>query len=74
MNLGNYCILYRHRLFCQTTKQPLNNFEPQKPWKYKQSWGQRPDPNSLEKTKCKKNKSSTTKGICCEIKEGCLQR
>ena len=49
MNLENYCILRRHRLFVQTTKQPLNNFEPQKPWKYKQFWGLRPDPSCLEK-------------------------
>ena len=31
-NLENYCIPHRHRLFGQTTKQPLKNFEPQKPW------------------------------------------
>ena len=49
MNLENYCIPSRHRLFGQTTKQPLNNFEPQKPWKYKQFWGLRPDPSCLEK-------------------------
>ena len=49
MNLENYCILRRHRLFGQTTKQPLNNFEPQKPWKYKQFRGMRPDPSCLDK-------------------------
>ena len=49
MNLENYCIPRRHRLFDQTTKQPLNNFEPQKPWKYNQFWGLRPDPSCLEK-------------------------
>ena len=26
-------------LLGQTTKQPLCNFEPRKPWKYKQNWG-----------------------------------
>ena len=49
MNLENYCILRRHRLFGQTTKQPLSNFEPQKPRKYKQFWGLRPNPSSLGK-------------------------
>ena len=49
MDLENYCIPRRHRLFGQSTKQPLNNFEPQKPWKYKQFWGLRPDPSCLEK-------------------------
>ena len=39
LNLENYCIPYRHRLFCQTTKQPLNKFEPQK------RLGLRPDPS-----------------------------
>ena len=33
LNLENYSIPRRHRLFGQTTKQPLNNFELQKPWK-----------------------------------------
>ena len=28
MNLENYCIHRRHRLFGQTTKQPFNNFDP----------------------------------------------
>ena len=30
-------------LLGQSTKQPLSNFEPWKPWKYKQLWGLRPD-------------------------------
>ena len=34
----NYCIRRMLRLFGQTTKQPLNNFVPQKPCKYKQFW------------------------------------
>ena len=42
MNLENYCILRR-----QTTKQLLNNFEPKKPWKYKQFWALRSDPSCL---------------------------
>ena len=45
MNLENYSILHRHRLFGQTTKEPLKNFEPKKPWKYKQFWALRPDPS-----------------------------
>ena len=49
MNLENYCICCRHRLFGQTNKQPLNNFEPQKPWKYKKFRGLTPDPSCLEK-------------------------
>ena len=43
----DYCIPCRHRLPCQTTKQPLGNFEPQKLWKYKQLWGLRSDPSCL---------------------------
>ena len=52
LNPENYCIPHRHRLLVQTTKQPLSNFDPQKPWKYKQLWGLRPDPSCLKKTKC----------------------
>ena len=48
-NLEHYCILCRQRWFDQTTKQPLKNFEPQKPCKYKQFWGLRTNPSSLEK-------------------------
>ena len=36
-------------LFGQTTKQPLCNFEPWKPWKYKQLWGLVPEPSTLQK-------------------------
>ena len=39
--------LAKYSLFGQTTKQSLNNFEPQKPWKYKQLWELRPDPSCL---------------------------
>ena len=35
----DYCILRKHSLLGQTTEQPLNNFGPQKLWKYKQLWG-----------------------------------
>ena len=49
LNPENYCIPRRHRLFGQTTKQPLNYFEPGKPWKYKQLWVLRPDPSCLQK-------------------------
>ena len=31
----------------QTAKKTLNNFEPIKPWKYKQLWGMTPDPSCL---------------------------
>ena len=31
----------------QTAKQTLNNFEPIKPWKYKQLWGMTPDSSCL---------------------------
>ena len=34
-------------LFGQTTKQPLNKFEIQKSWKYKQLWGLRADASYL---------------------------
>ena len=47
MKLANYCIPRRHRLLHQTIKQPLSNFEPWKPWKYKQLSGLRPDPSCL---------------------------
>ena len=47
MNLENYCIPRRHRLLGQTTKQPVSNFDPPKPWKYKQLWGLTPDPSCL---------------------------
>ena len=43
----NYCIPCRHGLLGHTTKQSLRNFEPKKPWKYKQVWGLRPDPGYL---------------------------
>ena len=43
----NYCIPRRYRLLDQTTKQPLSNFEPKKPWKYEQLWELRPDPSCL---------------------------
>ena len=33
LNSENYCISRRHRLLSYTTKQPLSNFEPQKPRK-----------------------------------------
>ena len=49
LNFENDCIPRRHKLFGQTNKQQLNNFEPQKPWKYKLFWGLRPDPSCLEK-------------------------
>ena len=42
---ANYCIPHRYRLLGQTTKQPLSNFEPRKPGKYKQLSGLRPDPS-----------------------------
>ena len=38
-----YCIPRTDRLLDQTTKQTLSNFEPQKPWKYKQLSGLKPD-------------------------------
>ena len=44
LTLENYCISHRHKLFDQFTKHSLNTFEPQKPWKYKQLWGLKPDP------------------------------
>ena len=34
-------------LKCWLVKQPLSNFEPKKPWKYKQRWPLRPDPSCL---------------------------
>ena len=49
LNPENYCISCRHRLLVQTTKQPISNFEHQKPWKRKQLWGLRPDPSCLQK-------------------------
>ena len=51
MNPENYCVPGWHRLLGQTTKQPLSNLEAQKPWKYKQLWGLKPD---LRKCYCEK--------------------
>ena len=39
LNIANYCISRRRRLLGETTKQPLSNFEPRKPWKCKQLSG-----------------------------------
>ena len=54
MNIGfkpwKLFIPRRHGLLGQTNKQPLSNFEPRKPWKYKQLWGLRPYPKCLCKT------------------------
>ena len=69
MNLENYCILCRHRSFGQTTKQPLNNFEPQKPWKYKQFWGLGPDPRCLEKISVRKIKAELLKQYVVSLKK-----
>ena len=49
LNLEKYRIPHRHMLFCQTSKKPLSNFEPQKLLKYKQLWGLSPDPSCLYK-------------------------
>ena len=48
LNPEYYCIPCRHRLLGQTTKQQLGNFEPQKPWKYKQCWGFKSHSSCLE--------------------------
>ena len=40
----------QYRLLGQTTKQPLSNFESQRPWKYKQFWGVRPDLSCYRKS------------------------
>ena len=44
MNPENYRVPRRQRLLDQNTEERLSNSEPQKPWKYKQPWGLRPDP------------------------------
>ena len=49
MSTGDYCIPHRHKFIGQTTKQPLSNFELQKPWKYQQFQGLRPDPSCFKK-------------------------
>ena len=49
MNTKNYCIPHRQRILDLTTKQPLSNSKPQKPWKYEQLWRLRPDPSCLYK-------------------------
>ena len=36
LNPQSYCNPRRHNALGQTTKQPLSDFEPRKPWKYKQ--------------------------------------
>ena len=51
INIGfesaSYCISRTHRLLGQTTKQPLSNFKPQKPWKHKQLSELKPEPSCL---------------------------
>ena len=47
----------RKRLAGQTTKQPLSNFEPRNPWKYKQLWGLKPGTSYLQKQSVNKLKS-----------------
>ena len=44
MNPESYYITQAIVLLGQTTKQPLSNFDPRKPWKdkHKQLWGFRP--------------------------------
>ena len=69
MNLENYYICRRHRLFVQTTKQPLNNFESQKPWKYKPFWGLRPDPSCEKKLSVRKIKAELLKQYIMSLKE-----
>ena len=44
LNSENCSIPHRLSWFGQTTKHSLSNFEPQKPWKYKQCWGLRSGP------------------------------
>ena len=55
--------------FVQTTKQPSNNFEPQKPGKYKQFWGIRPDPSCLKKISVRKIKAELLKQYAMSLKE-----
>ena len=69
MNVENYCILCRCRSFDQSTKQPVNNFEPQKLWKYKQFWGLGPDPSCLEKNKLRKIKAALLKQYAVSLKK-----
>ena len=64
MNPANYWIPRRHRLVGQTTRQPLSNFKPLKPWKYKQLSGLRPDASCLLKTL-----SVTVEGLDLSTKE-----
>ena len=53
INIGfesaSYCISRTHRLLGQTTKQPLSNFKPQKPWKHKQLSELKPEPSCYKK-------------------------
>ena len=69
MDLENCCIPRRHMFFGQTTKQPLKNFEPQKPWKHKHFWGLRSDPSCLEKNKYKKIKAELLKQCVMSLKK-----
>ena len=70
MNLENCYVRRRHRLFGQTTKQPLNNFEPGKPWKYKQLWGLIPGSSCLEKKiSIRKIKAELLKQYVMSLKE-----
>ena len=44
LNSENCSIPHRLSWLGQTTKHSLSNFDPQKPWKYKQCWGLRSGP------------------------------
>ena len=54
MEYKNQCIPHGHALLDQTTRQPLRNFMPQKPWKYQQLWEMSYYPTCLWK-KCTGN-------------------
>ena len=47
LNPASHCNSWRYRLLGQTTKKPLSNFEPRKPWKYKQLSGLSPEHSYL---------------------------
>ena len=50
--LKNYWNTVKNILFGQSTKQPLNNLETRKSWKYKWLLGLDPDPSCLYKKEC----------------------
>ena len=67
MSPENYYIPRRYRLLGQSTKQPLSNFKPQKPRKYKQLLGLSLILVTYKKYKCKDPQAKSNAFFCHNI-------